>query len=656
MEYRRNNIIGALNGLIERNHLEQAADHINDTALLASHEWGFTAMPDSRLAYAELNSIGLRQTLHIHVDGNEAFFNAIFDCEFTLHAVNGAEPETSEDWALLSVPGTITFDEHGYELTFSEIHRYYDAVSDKANKNYMPHFQGIPAAQNLIPSLSGSEEEMNRKREAEAEWFLKNYCPEALATVMPVPIRRIAEQELGMKFIMDRELSEDFSTLGEVVFETCEVMTRRTDTGKKELIVLSKGTVVVDSDIFWYRGYGSVNFTIAHEVYHWLRHRAHHSLMKYVPKPEDYLHQKEIMEIQAKQFADRVLMPAHAVKKLYAGLITEYKDAAEVDAYEMIVNRLAQFFSVSHITARIRLDQLGLHEYSHRVPAIRRLISFAEIFELYVENRDFRNLLDSGEYRYRNGYVVKNDPLYIDDDELTSYALFHLKECTLTFREKKETVSDDSLGPGLKSYQKFSLTLDLEQRKKNDLKKYEEDAKILSAAFEKYRLSEEKVTFCRFIFPIIYDADTEELKPQILSPELLEQYGPPPEPKTRKGGHRSGTRLDFVAGRYITITEPQLFESKTLMQRRLFAEIKNGKKNTPEVKTVVAICAGYHLDYDTLVEALGYAGHYLLNVPEHLAYKFLFRFCYDQFEDTDTFNTLLCMIGQRPIGTESYGT
>ena len=70
---------------------------------------------------------------------------------------------------------------------------------------------------------------------------------------------------------------------------------------------------------------------------------------------------------------------------------------------------------------------------------------------------------------------------------------------------------------------------------------------------------------------------------------------------------------------------------------------------------MIAVCAGYHVDYETMIEALNLAGHHLVNAREHIAYKFLFKFCHDRYEDTDTFNTLLLMLGMKPVGTPGLG-
>ena len=648
MIYHKNNIYGALNAFINQELLEDIAAHINDCALLESQGWGFHEIPKDQLAYGELQEIWLMQTIRVHVDGSTAYCYPKFGCRFLLHAVEGAERETTEDETALSVPVKLIFRGKKYEAHFGKVHLSYD---DPDGDHYLPEFPGIATRHDFIPAMSGSEEQMMKKREAEAERFLRQYYPAALEKVIPVPIRQIAEKQLHMAFIMDKELSNDFSTLGETVFETKQMNLRDPETGAIEPVVVRRGTAVIDSNVFWRRGYGSMNFTIAHEVYHWFAHRAHWSLMQYVSKPADYGHLKWVMEVQAKAFAGRVLMPKRSVNLMYADLLLEYSGIDEADTYEMIVSRMAQFFQVSKTSVRIRLKELGLHSDERKPAAARRMVDIDEVFELYASDKEFRRLLDEGEYLYVESYIVKNDDLNIDEDHLTSYARSHLSECTLAFREKRMSVSDEELSSGMQSYQRFTLTFDYDVSMKASPEKMEKAEAQLRKAFEAYVASEESQTFCEYMFPIVYAADEEFMKPDIMTPEEVKKWGNPPDKVDKRIHHRFCWRRDFVMEKWKCVTEPQVFQSRTLIQWRKFNDLKNGKWNTPDVATVIALCAGYHVDYDTMIEALNRAGHHLVNVREHFAYRFLFRFCRAKFEETDTFNTLLLMLGMKPVGT-----
>ena len=113
-------------------------------------------------------------------------------------------------------------------------------------------------------------------------------------------------------------------------------------------------------------------------------------------------------------------------------------------------------------------------------------------------DKEFRSLMDEGEFRYIDHYIVKNDDLYIDDDKMTSYARTHLSECTLPFREKRVSVSGGSITSGMQSYQKFTLSFDYDARKKAAPEQLEKAGEQLRKAFDAYVNSEESQTFSEY--------------------------------------------------------------------------------------------------------------------------------------------------------------
>ena len=215
------------------------------------------------------------------------------------------------------------------------------------------------------------------------------------------------------------------------------------------------------------------------------------------------------------------------------------------------------------------------------------MLDIDEVFELYASDKEFRRLLDDREYRYINHYIVKNDDLYIDEDQLTSYARSHLSECTLSFREKRISVSDEEVSSGMQSYQRFTLTFDYDVSMKASPEKMEKAGEQLRKAFEAYVASEESQTFCEFMYPIIYDVNTEHLKPDVVTPEELAILGPPPEKADGRSNHRQSWKKDFVMGKWNCLTEPQVFQNLTQIQWRKFTDLKNGKWNTQCVLSLV---------------------------------------------------------------------
>lgn len=172
---------------------------------------------------------------------------------------------------------------------------------------------------------------------------------------------------------------------------------------------------------------------------------------------------KPKMEWQAKTIAPKILMPRVATKnKIESTFKRLLKDSPELKRYdvaEMVVDTIAEFFEVSKQSAAIRMLELGYHEAEqycgnetsnppipqrqrkgtsaskHQIP-----ISLNEAFELYRYNEALKATLDTGVFRFADGYFVLNDDVYVDEDEtglhLSDFAKAHLAECTIDFSER----------------------------------------------------------------------------------------------------------------------------------------------------------------------------------------------------------------------------
>lgn len=109
---------------------------------------------------------------------------------------------------------------------------------------------------------------------------------------------------------------------------------------------------------------------------------------------------------------------------------------------------------------------------------------------------------------------------------------------------------------------------------------------------------------------------------------------------------------DFQTGKSIRITEPEVFQDKTMVGYKMFEQMRRKGWNNPDLGLVLAVCAGYHLDMATAEKALLCAGYVLIpHVATHLVYRFFISHCCDQYNDTATFNTLLILLGEKEVGT-----
>lgn len=241
---------------------------------------------------------------------------------------------------------------------------------------------GIPARQDLVADLHDAQ-----RREAEAERFLRRYCPAALEEPMPVPIREIAEG-MGLKLLFSKSLSRNGGVIGKIIFrDQTETMYDFLADEEAELLV-ERGTVLVDPEAYLARPSGALNFTIAHECYHWFGHRAYidfHRLMQKLGLEDsdgnaawnemvwDKEYAKEdLMEIQSNAIAGRILMPKDMFIEKFRELDMLY---GKTDDVSRTVDELASLYCVSRQACRIRISELGLWDFDEEPGRRRQFLS-----------------------------------------------------------------------------------------------------------------------------------------------------------------------------------------------------------------------------------------------------------------------------------------
>lgn len=600
---------GAFNAYIWNSCMDEIADAITDIALLRVNELHFSAVPQEKLACAELRSLCLERTVNIEIDENTVYFTSVFFGKFILHTSDAADISATEDAARLWVSCKLTLTPGGHSL---EVLQVSPTIRDEmVERPLLPltTFQGVSANQYLLPDLSGISDAAHQEAlEQEAERFLLQYCRDAVECPQPVPIRKIAEDKMGLTLITDKSLSDDLSVFWETIFAESDVDVLAEE--EPEKLHCAAGTVLLDSDVFMVRNMGSYSFTLAHEVYHWYAHRAY-MLMRMQTQDIPAVQRcyvngsgnhspEELAEIQANAMAARILMPRKAVRIKCREVMEKY-DAAD----EMVVADLAIFFAVSKQAMRIRLIELGLMDNSAPQQDMCR-IDRLSLFEVFSADRNLRRLLVSGAYRYVDGYIVKNESKYIEKDgtatKLTEYATAHLEECTIEFKAvRRKGKAEDSL---MQRYQYSELEADCEQ------------------AFTEEELKQHRAGFEQFVKEESADdlAPPEKTFCELLAPHMAFETG-----------------TDF--------------EAETGVKRTKLKQILDGEFNNPKVRTVVAICAGLNLDIVETTELLRSAGHILLNTREHWAYKYIIV-CGEGML-LDERNSILIALGVPPLGSRT---
>ena len=607
---------GALNSYIWNNCISEIADAIGDITLLRveelhlldgrgdSAEQPHCGISKEQLACAELRSIRLERTPIIAVDKDTVYFRSEIFCEFQLHAIGGAPDEEKGKFLWTSCKLTLLSDGHRMEVL--QVNPMVNGEYTRKPLHPLPEFPGVSANQNLLPDLSGMDDAAHKESlEKEAERFLTQYCREALERPQAVPIRQIAEEKMGINLIVDKSLSDDLSIFGETVFVDSDVDVLAD--GEPEQLHCKAGNVLLDPDVLMMRNMGSYNFTLAHEVYHWYAHRAYMLLRMANTGQESAVQQcyvynngssrtpAALAEIQANAVAARILMPRRAVVRKYKELQEKYGTAEE-----MIVADLAIFFEVSKQAMRIRLETLGIMANTAPQPEKMRRIDRLTLFDAFSTDKNLRRLLVSGAYRYADGYIVKNEPQYVENGALTEYAAKNLDECTLEFKSVRHQGVADVL---LQRYEDYDLIAYCE------------------GAIEEEDLRQKKLQFERFL---VEEANDDLAPPEKTFCEMLAPY-----------------LEQFITG--------DDFEIKTGIHRVKLKQFRDGKLNNPEVRTVVAICAGLDLDIVQTMEMLRSAGHILLNTREHWAYKFIMTCC--EGMEIEERNAILIALGVRPLGS-----
>lgn len=314
--------------------------------------------------------------------------------------------------------------------------------------------------------------------EKEAEDFLRKYeCADAIDTPKPIPIRDIATRLMSLDIVETEYLSYDGSVLGAIAFNRGIIDVYDWSSEQNIGYEVSHPTIFVDADI---SNRGRTNNTLAHECFHWWRHRNYFNYKRTHENGAEFAFRcnnrisrfgsllggqwsnEDKMEWQARTIAPKILMPRNAFKrkvdatynKLFEGGNSTNKIAVTLTVIEIV----SGFFEVSQQSAAIRMCELGYQEAEEycgvenannkHTPNSKRTGSTAkyhlrpitpvQAFALYCDNDLLKAALDTGAFHFVEGYFVFNDSKYLQisssgEKALTAYAKTHLPECALDF-------------------------------------------------------------------------------------------------------------------------------------------------------------------------------------------------------------------------------
>lgn len=208
--------------------------------------------------------------------------------------------------------------------------------------------------------------------EAEAEAFLRKYCKEVLNSPQATPIREIAQKQMNLDIVDTESLSPDDSIQGAIAFTAGIIEVY--DWSSEEYIgyEVTQPTVFLDSDIL---NPGRANNTLAHECYHWYKHRAYfryqntHNLgsefaFRCLSAGQHGRNEQwsdiEKMEWQARTIAPKLLMPRCTVRMLLSERLGNGRNGnIQQSTLKAVVEEISKIYNVSRQSAAIRVSELG---------------------------------------------------------------------------------------------------------------------------------------------------------------------------------------------------------------------------------------------------------------------------------------------------------
>ena len=243
------------------------------------------------------------------------------------------------------------------------------------------------------------------------------------------------------------------------------------------------GDIFIDKDANYFcaGNNNKENFTIMHECIHWYLHRKYFKFLEILKLGNnkefkcnvDFLsiNNDDIkwLEWQASSMASLVLLPEELLLPKYEEVVADYKALGYESAFTMslVVDKLSNYFHVSHEVIKIRLNELGkdvvgiyeyvdngyvkTYSYKHNYLKDKQTFSmnYRDMFNAIKLNPKLYSLLDEGKLVIVDHHIIKNDKKYVSFKNgrfiLTNYALNHMDECALVFEYEINGIHESTL-------------------------------------------------------------------------------------------------------------------------------------------------------------------------------------------------------------------
>lgn len=577
--------------------------------------------PDS----AMLEDMILEYTKNIRIDEDSLLFDAVVSCTINLteDTYKGTASHETSQWLVLSCVAVVT--DKLESVTVMNISGYTSGQPRKTD--------GHAVSKNIVPIL------YKKDLDDEATTFLQQYFPEALEKPMAVPIADIAK-DMGLEIIQGNRITDDFSVFGEIYFTSGRATIYDLFKVSKTTIDVKRGTILVDAYTFWERNLGCVKNTIAHEVYHWYKHRMYAAIkhvlygqdfvacrclsnMAYPQKDEEWSDIQR-MEWQANNMAPRILMPYRTFRMKVEELLQAYdyeNSPLKPTFLTSVAEELREFYGVSRQSVLIRMLETGykdaaiIYQYDEESP-YHGYLDQRDAFYAYRTSNEFRNLIDSGLFRYVDGYFVINDEQYIERNNegkptLTDYAWANLNECTLQFTWQSLRADEAEK----------HFPFELLHRETGERKTSKYDSKQSASAVQMSEALQKK---------------REEFELQSAARKIT-------------GVNKTCWEVIFEIVQSRGLSKPH-FCSLTGLGEEVYRKAEKNIDTKPSLRTIVAIGRGLDLDIGTTEKLLQLAGHAFDESDEHQALKY----CITGFSGMtiDDANEFLESYNYEPLGSK----
>ena len=218
----------------------------------------------SRIKYPDtaiLEDMLLQFTNNIRIDQDSLFFDAVLSCTIELTEMDEYRGEKNceiTSWIKVSCEAVIT--DKLERLTVHSIQAYEKGKCGATAS-------GTVASHNIVPII------YKENLDAEATAFLRDYYPEAIEEPIPVPIEDVIRDTLKLNVVHGHCLGEALDILGQICFSKGRVKVFDLFKCGHEMLDVERGTIIIDADTLMTYNQGCVNNTLAHEAFHWYRHR-----------------------------------------------------------------------------------------------------------------------------------------------------------------------------------------------------------------------------------------------------------------------------------------------------------------------------------------------------------------------------------------------